>query len=216
MGHIVLEHLIIPRSAKSQYELAIEEEEAHEFAGRFLMPEKLLLSSNFISREAVSQHFIVSNQAVWKRLNNLKRLDILNSTPKQVCGWCGNDCISPIAYFCHICGQSVYLHQNGITVIDYSAAIKTDNNLRVLKCLKCENEEFSDEAFYCRICGMSLYNLCIGSSFNDCFHINPANARFCEDCGKHTIFFIKELLSPWDLARDKFLETLITDDTLAY
>ena len=40
IGHIVLEHLLIPRSLKTGIELFIEEHEANEFAGRLLMPEK--------------------------------------------------------------------------------------------------------------------------------------------------------------------------------
>ena len=90
IGHIVLEHLLIPRSLKTGIELFIEEHEANEFAGRLLMPEKMLCSCNYYSIDSVAQYFIVSRSALWKRLNNMKRLDLLNSRKIQACSRCGN------------------------------------------------------------------------------------------------------------------------------
>jgi len=37
------------------------------------------LNCNYTSVDAVAEHFLVSKQALWKRLNNLKRLDLLSS-----------------------------------------------------------------------------------------------------------------------------------------
>src|SRR5690606_18320362 len=105
IGHIVLEHLLIPRSLKTGIELFIKEHEANEFAGRLLMPEKMLCSCNYYSIDSVAQYFIVSRSALWKRLNNMKRLDLLNSRKIQACSRCGNTRFSVFAGFCGICGQ---------------------------------------------------------------------------------------------------------------
>ena len=81
IGHIFLDHLLIPKHMKTKEQLEIEEEEANEFAGRLLLPEEKLLSCNFVSFETVSSYFNVSRQALWKRLNHLMRLDLLNHKP---------------------------------------------------------------------------------------------------------------------------------------
>ena len=83
LGHIALEHLSISKSLKSRHQQEIEELEADEFAGRLLMPETELLNCNYTSVDAVAEHFLVSKQALWKRLNNLKRLDLLSSAPDK-------------------------------------------------------------------------------------------------------------------------------------
>ena len=33
---------------------------------------------------------------------------------------------------------------------------------------------------------------------NLCDHANPANARFCEICGRPTDYFLKGLMKPWE------------------
>jgi len=76
IGHIVLGHLLIPRHLKTEEELAIEEYEADEFAGRFLMPEKLIMSCNLYTMDSAARYFMVSKTALWKRLNNMKKLNL--------------------------------------------------------------------------------------------------------------------------------------------
>lgn len=72
LGHIFLDHLTIPDELKSERDKYVEELEADEFAARFLMPEKIILSTRFLSINDVANTFNVSTQAAWKRINNLK------------------------------------------------------------------------------------------------------------------------------------------------
>ncbi|OPZ88418.1 MAG: Double zinc ribbon [Firmicutes bacterium ADurb.Bin419] len=207
LAHIFLEHLLIPRRLKSKYDLDYEDLEADEFAGRLLVPEQLLLRSNFISREAVAKEFLVSHQALYKRVNNLKRLDLFRSAPVETCKNCGNSDISPIAEFCIICGTELTSNNvKGVKQIEYSIPIKLDHNSRIIMCPLCTNEEMSSEANFCRICGTNLYNECDGNNCEtNCFHKNPPNARFCEVCGKQTVYFKKNLLLAWQEERSKYI-----------
>ena len=159
-GHIFLDHLHIPDSCKTPEQILIEDEEANEFAGRLLMPANLLLNSNFVSPEAVAKHFNVSDQALWKRLNHLKRLDLLRSAIVSVCEICGNNSISPGANFCPICGEFIMDKKKGVMPVFYNDGYELDDNSRALKCPICENEEMSPEGRFCRICGSDLINKC--------------------------------------------------------
>ena len=80
----------------------------------------------------------------------------------------------------------------------YEEKIQMDENNRLIECPVCHNTQFSKDARHCRICGLELWNHCIPEYGSDEWHINPANARFCETCGARTVFFEKELLLPWD------------------
>lgn len=70
------------------------------------------------------------------------------------------------------------------------------DTMQVKICPVCKNEEFSEGAVYCRICGAPLYNTCEDGIRQDInrepivlkMHANPPNARFCECCGKPTIY----------------------------
>ncbi|WIF95095.1 ImmA/IrrE family metallo-endopeptidase [Caminicella sporogenes] len=216
LGHIVLGHLLVPRTNKTDYELYVEEQEAEEFAGRFLMPQSLILNSNFISIDSVAEHFIVSKQAVWKRLNHLKRLDLLKKEPQLVCKVCGNKKISPYAEYCCICGNSINDNTNGVIAFDYSDGYSLNKNNRVLKCPQCCNEEFSPDAQYCRICGLPLFNYCTNLYYHQCYHKNPGNARFCEICGSPTLFYSQNLLSDWQQAQNIYYEKLVKEDNTNY
>ena len=87
----------------------------------------------------------------------------------------------------------------------YSDGVPYDKTtMKVKKCPRCGNEEFSDSSDYCRICGTNLFNLCEGEpSYNQKNgeyigpsnqHKNPSNARFCEKCGKPTVYYKTKIL----------------------
>lgn len=90
IGHIVLKHLLIAPQLKTKEEKELEEIEADEFAGKLLMPEKLIFDCNFYSPDAVSEYFKVSKAALWIRLNNLKRLNLLTTRKTKTCSCWGN------------------------------------------------------------------------------------------------------------------------------
>lgn len=105
----------------------------------------------------------------------------------------------------------------------YNDGFPMDANLRITKCPKCGNEQFSEEAEFCRICGTSLYNYCEGEDIYDYngefnhheTHKNYGNARFCEKCGKPTLFFKEKFLFPYDEVRDESVERYLKSDSIA-
>jgi hypothetical protein len=90
ISHIILDHLKIPREAKTQEEKTLEELEADQCAGKLILPKQLIVSCNYYSLKSNSEFFIVSETALWKRLNNMKRMDLLNSRRISTCNICGN------------------------------------------------------------------------------------------------------------------------------
>jgi len=195
IGHIMLGHLSIPDHLKTVKQKMIEEEEANEFAGRLLMPEPRLLSCNFVSHEKVAEYFNVSIQALWKRLNHLKRLDILSSPdPLIVCEECGNSEISPFTDYCKICG-CIINNPQGVEIMKYSGYELRDD-YRFVKCPICDNEEYSERAEYCKICGASATNYC-----TNCGQPCDGNARFCERCKVQTYLFKEGMLKSWEEER---------------
>lgn len=98
----------------------------------------------------------------------------------------------------------------------YNDGVDIDGNSRAILCPKCKNEEFSGKAEFCRICGTGLYNKCEGEwdSYNDYLvqHDNPGNARFCETCGKPTLFFKEGFLKDWEQVQAECIPEQNTND----
>ena len=199
LAHIFCGHLIIPREMKTGEQLELEELEADEFAGRLLMPERLILNSQFSSLEELSAAFWVSDQAAFIRLNNLKRLDLIRLPRRAACCICGNDHVSPAAEYCEICGTLLEgRKKKGVQVVEYRADV-TDETGRPAYCPVCGNQEYSPHAAYCRICGLPAYNVCTGERAKGlCRHINAVNARYCELCGSVTEYRRRKLLRDWE------------------
>lgn len=145
LGHIFLGHLLIPYDLKSEAQRLYEDWEADEFASRLLMPENLLLQCNFIT--GLTGQFLVTSQAFFIRVNNLKRLDLYKTKPLPTCKTCGNTNFSPAARFCNICGTEVNkFTTKGILRIVYSK-LTNDNNI-------CQSGHWNDRnARYCDFCG---------------------------------------------------------------
>lgn len=202
IGHIALEHLLIPRNIKSEEQLLIEEHEANEFAGRLIMPNEVIFTCNYYSLDAVSEYFVVSKTALWKRLNNMKRLDLLHSRKVRSCQQCGNTRFSPFAEFCGICGQLIRGNLNGIRRLYYPEAKPMDRYKRVEYCPKCNNQIKAGSGEICSVCSTYIFNFCT-SYFEDnseeCSYANPGNCRFCEMCGKPTYYNTNGFLKSWDV-----------------
>lgn len=122
----------------------------------------------------------------------------LNSSNARFCAECGSETIfNKYQIFNDVLKEdSIVKYQDGV---DYDK-----DTLKIKICPRCKNEEFSDKAQYCRICSTSLYNYCEGEAeedFNGNYtgnfinqHANPSNARYCEICGKPTMFFNDKIL----------------------
>ena len=178
LGHIFLGHLDVPEDAKSEALRSRENAEADEFASRLLMPEDLVLNACFPSRAEMAAAFLVSEQALFHRLNNLRRLDRLN-LPPAVCPACGNRRISPCASRCRMCGASLGRK------IPEGTALK----MRVPfpeRCPVCGSDAMPSGG-ECPDCGYPVYNRC-RAEYNRPSHINPPDARFCETCGASTLY----------------------------
>ena len=202
IGHIMLDHLKIPRDLKSGIEIEMEENEANEFAGRLLLPESMLYTCNYYSLDAIAQYFIVSKTALWMRLNNMKRLDLLNGRKKRSCGCCGNTSFSAFSQFCGICGHPIRNGLRGIRRIIYPQDIRLDMFKRVLSCPVC-NSNNTGAGDRCNRCGTYIFNYCSShyeSHPDDCSFANMGNSRFCEMCGRPNYYFQKGLLQPWQEA----------------
>lgn len=197
LSHIALGHLKIPRSAKTEDERLLEEIEADEFAGRLLMPESMLFYCNFYSLDSAASYFNVSKTALWKRLNNLKRLDLLQSKRIHACSTCGNINFSMFAEFCGICGASLNRTIKGIQRVNYPKAFQMDRYKRVLQCPLCNSEHISGDK--CNVCSTYIFNYCMGflNRTGGCSYSNPGNSRYCEMCGQETYFYKRGLLSSW-------------------
>jgi hypothetical protein len=83
------------------------------------------------------------------------------------------------------------------------SGIRTNENLRFIKCPVCGNDEFSYDAEFCRICGSAIFNYCQDMYDESGYRIstgcgkpNPGNARYCEYCGNPTLLF--KYLTDWE------------------
>jgi Zn-dependent peptidase ImmA (M78 family) len=199
LGHILLDHLEIPRELKSEADLDLEELEANFFASLVLMPEKILFSCNYPSLEATAEYLNVSSRALWYRLNNLKRLDLLRYKVEKTCQCCGNTIFSMMAEYCSICGRPVRGNVKGIRRRFFPTAIALDSYKRVLECPRCKGKSFKGDR--CSVCGTYIFNYCsqyFPSDSPACHYVGLGNSRFCEHCGEATYFHNIGLLKAWD------------------
>jgi DNA-directed RNA polymerase subunit RPC12/RpoP len=198
IAHLSLGHLLIPRGRKTTTEIAMEESEADSFAGRLLMPEKLLFSCNFYSLDSVSEYFKVSKTALWMRLNNMKKLHLFNSKFVHSCPTCGNTQFSLFSEYCNICGKQISFDENGIKKFVYPDEIKLDHYKRVIVCPACGSKRFQGNQ--CSKCGAYIFNYCMDfiKKASECGHANLGNSRFCEMCGKPTYYFSMGVIKPWE------------------
>lgn len=200
LGHILLDHLSIPDILKTDEERELEDLEANEFAGKLLIPEKTLLHCNFVSIPAVAEFFNVSNTALWIRLNNLQRLDLLESKKTRVCNKCGNTQFHRASRYCRICGNHLKNNLNGVERKSYYEPVSFDNCLDLSECPYCGQKHFYWPEGICPSCDRRLYNYCHKGLYLDkggCLHTNPDYARFCEMCGSVTYFSSMGFLKGW-------------------
>lgn len=97
---------------------------------------------------------------------------------------------------------------------------ESDQNGKLLKCIRCDNEELDSDQNFCSICGAPLRNTCSGVlSENVAYPFSPPeqsckavlapNARFCHICGSKSIFYCAKILE------NKF-NLPISDDDLPF
>ena len=190
LGHVFLGHLEIPDGRKSKAWRAREDAEADEFASRLLMPEALMRQARFPSLPAMAAAFLVSEQACFHRLNNLRLLERANLGP-AVCPACGNRRISPCASWCRMCGAAV-----GPRIPDETAMM-----LRLPQPARCPVCGSDVRAYGgdCPDCGHPRNNPC-QPEYDQPRHPNPPDARYCEVCGAETLY--AQLMRTPEITRD--------------
>ncbi|HCW05099.1 MAG TPA: Zn peptidase [Clostridium sp.] len=199
LGHIFLDHLTIPRELKTEGDLDIEELEANLFASLILMPEEIIYTCNYPSLEITAEYLNVSSRALWYRLNNLKRLDLLRSKVRKTCQCCGNTNFSMMAEYCSICGTAIRGQAKGIRRRFFPEIVTLDGYKRVVECPRCKGISFNGDR--CSLCGTYIFNYCsqyFKSQSPPCDYVGLGNSRYCEECGEATYFYTIGILKPWN------------------
>jgi IrrE N-terminal-like domain len=202
-GHIFLEHGLIPDNEKEESLKEEEDYEANEFAGRLLMPKNKIEKCNFANLSKVATKFLVSDQALYKRLVQLRNEEKL-STPIDVCPHCWNINIQHHFNYCSICGIQL-TNKEEVFTMHYTDGYNLDHEGRAFPCPRCGNSQYHDEDELCRICGVYLINACT----NDYCHVdnlNDGNARYCYNCGSQSSFLSYGILNEWHLSKEAILK----------
>lgn len=143
--------------------------------------------------------FPLPKAALWIRLNNLKRLNLLTSRKAKTCSCCGNTNFSIFAEYCGICGTPLSRGLEGELRIKYPEEIPMDKYKRVLTCPRCKQKITTGDK--CSTCGTYIFNFCsdyLIHGDSGCNAVHPGNFRYCEFCGKPTYFYTKGFISDWN------------------
>lgn len=203
-GHIFLGHAQIADAFKNATLLAEEDAEANEFAGRLLMPKRSIETCNFCSVAEVAAQYMVSEQAVLKRLSHLGRHDKRMSKPGHACPNCESPDIQECFDFCPTCGIPL-IDRMGVLTMQYFDGYATDEYGAVPVCPRCNNSELDEREEYCQQCGQYLRNTCT-NQFCDMEAYLEGNARYCFACGASTTFLTSGLLADWEDARQALIK----------
>lgn len=124
LGHILLGHTDLPDQLVNPQLRRRYEMQADEFAGCLLMPQWLLLGCQMQDTAQVAAFFQVSEAALWQRLNNLGRLDLLQASQRRrpCCSVCGNLRFNLWqSRYCAVCANPVSQTADGVLPMHYDA-----------------------------------------------------------------------------------------------
>jgi len=203
-GHIFIGHAEISDCEKNDEIKAEEDLEANEFAGRLLMPKASIENCNFSTLGEVAAHYLVSEQAILKRLTHLGRHDKRQASQTVVCSNCWNKKIESHYDYCPVCGVPL-TDKKGVFTMHYTDGFKTDQHSRAIPCPQCGNTHYEDDDQYCRNCGLCLINCCT-NNFCDVTYINDGCARYCYHCGSQSTFLANGILIDWKPAKVALLQ----------
>lgn len=217
LGHIILLHHHKCNKEKlfrrniDDYTYNYLEYEADYFAQLLLVPHVVLAVFKIEKYTDIRTLCKISDQAANHRMIDFniwkKHFDVDNITDrydlaifrfyyqfmfKRKCKNCNCEIVQRTGIYCIICGSSNTLQHGGDLKMIYPS-LNTYDNGKLHECPKCHNELTNLEGNYCQICGTYLVNEC-----TSCHLMLPSNARFCNMCGNHSIFFTSSILKPWD------------------
>lgn len=106
----------------------------------------------------------------------------------------------PYCYFCGARNLFVYIPETGPHPDPRPSAgspFRTNDGLRLIKCLHCGRSRHDRDALFCVMCGKPVVNVC-----PRCSHRNISFARYCVKCGRQTVFAAEEYFASDKAARD--------------
>ena len=156
----------------------------------------------------VCQAFNVTDKAAKARchflkddLQNLKPEDRtspsgISHTAQWRCTRCGAPRLEGILYCCQCGARNQFGFARPFSVLPFpenTDPYKMNEDRRLSVCLYCGQAVQDADARFCMMCGRPVVNECTA-----CGHRNNAFARYCEKCGRRTLFLDRELLRPID------------------
>gem|GEM_PF-4752473 len=160
------------------------------------MPKRSIETCNFSSVAEVAAQYMVSEQAVLKRLSHLDRHDKRTSKPGHACPNCESSEIQKCFDFCPTCGIPL-MDRMGVLTMQYFDGYAMDECGAVPVCPRCNNSELDKREEYCQQCGQYLRNACT-NQFCDMTACLEGNARYCFACGAS---HFHDILGPWASGR---------------
>lgn len=184
------EHGIVKFLHGDRYEWIFDKEKQN--------PVRTNLTTRFYPEDLLMENFDVSEDAAEKRIAFLstdhthsrsKSCDADYSLIKEIklharwhCTRCKTERINRAKYCCECGEHSGFIYgirkgknyRHGISIINGHFEI----------CPVCGNSKISRNAKFCKICGSPLLNACA----EDKNHINHPQAKFCQECGKSTVY----------------------------
>lgn len=199
IGHIALNHFELEDQYKDEYTVELEDLEADEFAERLLMPEDLLLSCNYMSKAELAEHFMVTEQALLKRLNQILQN---NEHPIRFsfCHACGESKLSDDDEYCRVCGVPLHPSKNPSIPMKCTDRYPLDNKVRVLNCPRYANTNDSGNCGHGNIYGFYLYNSYLDSEFRVEI-VTDSIYKYCSKCIPSVTYEINipfKGWTPWD------------------
>lgn len=224
IGHIVLGHLadfdqtMVSRGGLTTPEYGALEREADIFATELLAPMAVLKEVGAREWPDIAEVCLLSRKAAENRQKDLER----RASDRLYCeadtALCGQfrRFLTPVTV---CCGSSnpprlSIPWREGMQVGRFNVGAKSveaGEDGRVTECPVCGNVIFSPHASFCKMCGTPLYNSCReareaeeGYDDQPCQELNPADARYCEYCGRKTVFARLGILMSWEEVVEKY------------
>lgn len=196
IGHIVLNHFELEDQYKDEETKDLEDLEANEFAELLLMPEDLLFSCNYMSKAELAEHFMVTEQTLLKRLNQLLH-DNEHPIKFSFCHACGESKISDNDQFCRVCGMPL---NSGEKQMKYADGYRLDNTGQVFRCPRYVNNDNFETCSHGNIYGFYLYNSHLNTQFRVEL-VTDSSYTYCSKCVPSATYIIDipfKGWTPWD------------------
>jgi rRNA maturation endonuclease Nob1 len=225
MKHLIdFDQTLMTRGSLSKEEYKVLEEEANVFARNALAPAVVIHTLSVDNKKEIKKVFSLSDKAAEVRLksvnNDLRGIAtsgyhfFKNKFQKFVnlilhgktCTNCKHFFSFHSAKYCPICGYQDFI-KGDVNKLRYFS-FQFDSNNRPTECPRCENENINSQGDFCKICGLNIVNKCTDTlKYSDtgfqytqesCGEYLEGDARFCNECGNSSTYFLQGLLPSWE------------------